>query len=112
MVFAVPFIAVVLMLLFPFSVSGWMIPGYMILLGVMAGAIPTATFASVPEVMGKPQLVGIGMAVIAFGQNLGMFIGPAMFGKLVEMSGWVSAGYMLIPVAVIGVIAAWLVKVR
>ena len=108
----VPFIIVTVLLLFPFSLTGWLIPAYMIVFGLVTGAIPTATFAAVPEVMGKPQLAGIGMAVVAFGQNLGMFLGPVVFGRSVEMIGWVTAGYLLIPVAIIGLSAAWLVKIR
>jgi MFS family permease len=107
-----PFIIVAVMLLFPFNISGWLIPAYMILLGLVAGAIPTATFAAVPEVMSKAQLVGIGMAVVALGQNLGMFVGPVLFGKAVELTSWAVAGYLLIPAAIIGIIAAWLVEVR
>ena len=112
LVLIVPSLALVVMPLFPFSISGWMIPVYMILQGVIIGAIPTAAFASVPELMGNPQLVGIGMAVMAFSQNLGIIIGPTLFGILVETGGWVTAGYALIPFAIIGAITAWLVKVR
>jgi MFS family permease len=46
------------------------------------------------------------------GQNLGMFIGPIMFGKLVESIGWSGAGYVLIPVSAISVIAVYLAKFR
>jgi hypothetical protein len=46
------------------------------------------------------------------GQNLGMFIAPVLFGKLVESVGWVVAGYRLIPIALVGFAAGWLVKVR
>ncbi len=111
-VFTIPFIIMAVMLLFPFTVTGWMIPAYMILMGVLAGAVPTATFAAVPELMRKPQLVGIGMAIVAVGQNLGMFIGPVVFGKMVEATGWVTSGYLLIPAALVGLIAAWLIKIR
>lgn len=107
-----PFIVVAVMLLFPFNISSWLIPAYMILLGLVAGVIPTATFAAVPEVMSKAQLVGIGMAVVALGQNLGMFVGPVLFGRAVELTGWAVAGYLLIPAAIVGTIAAWLVDVR
>jgi len=48
----------------------------------------------------------------AAGQNLGIIFGPVLFGKVVEMSSWVNAGYMLVPFAVSGVITAWMVKVR
>jgi MFS family permease len=62
--------------------------------------------------MENPAMVGIGMAVIALGQNLGMFIGPVLFGKLVEVLGWTIAGITLVPICLVGVIAGWLVKVR
>ncbi len=98
--------------LFPFLVTGWMIPALIIGLGVVSGAIVPATFAAIPEVMGSRQSAGLGMAVLALGQNLGMFIGPMMFGGLAESIGWTGAGYALIPVCTIGVIAVCLAKFR
>jgi predicted MFS family arabinose efflux permease len=112
LVIVVPFIIVALFFLVPFNVTGGLIPILMITMGILAGPIPTATFATVPEVMAKPQLVGIGMAVLALGQNLGMFIGPTIFGILVASMGWVTAGYIMIPICLVGIIAGWLVKVR
>jgi nitrate/nitrite transporter NarK len=107
-----PFIVVAVMFLFPFTVTGVMIALWLALMGVIAGAIPTATFAATPEIMKKPALVGMGMAVVAVGQNLGMFIGPMMFGALVESSGWAVAGYAMIPVLLLGFVLGWLIKVR
>jgi predicted MFS family arabinose efflux permease len=112
LVYTVALLLLAAMWLLPFKVTGWLIPAFVVVLGIVAGPIPTAIFAAVPEVMGRPQLVGIGMAVVALGQNLGMFIGPVLFGKLVEMTGWASAGYMLIPICLLGVFAGRLVKVR
>ena len=107
-----PFVILAILLLFPFSVTGWMIPAIMILLGLIGGPIPSATFSSVPEIMERPQLAGIGMAVLALGQNLGMVVGPAVFGPLATSVGWVTAGILLIPVCALGVIAGWIAKVR
>jgi MFS family permease len=111
-VVALPLAGMGFMFLFPFHASGWAIAAVMILMGVFLGPIPTATFAAVPEVMPSPQLIGMGMGVVALGQNLGMVIGPAMFGKLVDSIGWAAAGYALIPVAAIGVVAVLLARVR
>ena len=112
-VYTVAFLLVATMWFLPFRVTGWLIPAFTILLGMIAGPIPTSMFAAVPEVMGdEPQAAGIGMAILALGANLGMIIGPVLFGELVEMAGWASAGYALIPICLLGVAAGWLVKVR
>jgi MFS family permease len=105
-------IIVALICLFPFIVTGWMIPALVIALGLVSGSIVPATFAAVPDVMASRESAGLGMAVLALGQNLGMFIGPIMFGRLAETIGWVGAGYALIPVCIIGVIAVCLAKFR
>jgi predicted MFS family arabinose efflux permease len=112
LVYTLAFMLLAAMWLLPFKITGWLLPAFTVMLGIIAGPIPTAIFAAVPEVMGRPQLAGIGMAVLALGQNLGMFIGPVLFGKLVEMIGWVGAGYMLIPICLLGVVAGWVVKDR
>ncbi|HMD87535.1 MAG TPA: MFS transporter [Anaerolineaceae bacterium] len=106
----IPSMAVAVFMLFPFSLNGWLIPAAMILLGILAGFIPTATFSAVSEVMGNPQLAGIGMGVIMLGQNFGQLLGPVIFGRLVETIGWVKAGYWMIPAAAIGIVAAWLTR--
>jgi MFS family permease len=112
LVFAIPFLVVAGMMSLPFTLTGWTLYAFMILLGLVAGAVPTATFAAAPEVMGNPRLAGIGLAVVALGQNLGMVIGPILFGMLVETMDWAAAGYCLIPVCILGFVAGWMVKVR
>ncbi len=111
-VILIPYIILTLLFLFPFTVTGWMIPGVMILAGIMVGAIAPVILAAVPEIMKKPETVGVGMGVAAFCQNLGMYIGPALFGALLEITGWASAGYLMIPLCVIGIIVTWTAKIR
>ncbi len=112
LVFTVPFIVVTVMFLFPFRLTGWMIPAFLALLGILTGSIPPAVFAAVPEIMKKPKLTGTGMAVLSLGQNLGMFVGPVLFGKLVGATSWVTASYMLVFFSALTVISGLLVKVR
>lgn len=107
-----PFILLALFFLFPFSVTGWMIPALMIPLGLIVGPIAPACLAAVPEVMQSPRLAGIGLGVIALCQNLGMFIGPAIFGRLVEITNWNMASYLMVPVCAAAAVATWRAKIR
>ena len=121
-----------LTLLFPFSAApGWQIPVFMIMFGIFGGPIAPILLASVPEVAKSPMLIGIGMACAAVCQNLGMFIGPTLFIRIVNAyngivetvteagvaetmnaQGWATAGYWMIPICIIGMIAVWRIKVR
>lgn len=112
LVFSLPFLAVAVLLLFPFRVTGWQIIALMVIQGIIVGAIPTATFAAVSEVMQKPEWTGLGLAAVLIGQNLGSLLGPILFGQIVERSGWMMAGYMMIPFCLLGFLSGWMVKVR
>lgn len=112
LLFSIPFIFIAILMLFPFRLVGWQIFVFMAALGLVSGSVPTATFAAAPEIVGRPDLAGLGLAVVMVGQNLGMFVGPILFGNLVEGLGWAVAGYWLIPVCMLGFLAAWRVKVR
>jgi MFS family permease len=108
----VPYLILAVMMLLPFNVTGWQIFAYLIVLGLVIGAIPTATFAAAPEVMGDPRLSGLALGIVIFGQNLGMVLGPILFGELAEKLGWSAAGYCVIPVLLLGFIFGRMVKVR
>jgi MFS family permease len=112
LVFALPFLGAAVLFLFPFKVTGWQIAMVMILLGLIIGAIPTATFAATPEVMRRPEWAGLGLAILLIGQSVGQLLGPIFFGGMVQRSGWVIAGYMMIPIWLVGFFSSWKVKVR
>jgi MFS family permease len=112
MVVLISYILMTLTFLVPFTVTGWMIPTYMLIFGIVGGPIAPILLASVPEVARKPQLIGIGMSVAALGQNIGMYIGPSLFSRLQVAQGWTTAGYWMIPVCLIGIIATLRIKVR
>lgn len=113
MMILIPYILMTLTFLVPFTVTGWMIPTYMLVFGIFGGPLAPVLLASVPEVTPKPQLIGIGMSVAAVGQNIGMYIGPALFIRIQESSGsWATAGYWMIPICVLGILATSLIKVR
>jgi MFS family permease len=101
------------MCILPFKVTGVGIPLFMVAFGVFAPVIPTMIMASVPEVMERPELAGMGMAGVVMLQNLGLLLGPVMFGRIVQATGnWELAGYVLIPISLLGALIGWFVKVR
>ncbi|MBP1624498.1 MAG: major facilitator superfamily 1 [Acidobacteria bacterium] len=113
----IPYILMTVTFLFPFAVTGSMIPVYMILFGIVGGPLAPILLASVPEVAKSPSLIGIGMSVAAVGQNIGMFIGPWLFGVILDrvgatVSGYSTAGYWMIPICLVGIIATLFIKVR
>lgn len=110
--FSIPFLILAVLLLFPFEVTGGWISVVMSLLGLFMGVIPAATFAAAPDIMEKPQLAGLGLAVVLVGQNVGQLLGPLLFGRLVQGLGWSLAGYLIIPVCLLGFASGWLVKIR
>lgn len=110
--FTWPFLIVAVMFLLPFTLEGIGIPAWLALMGMLAGMIPTATFSAAPEIMKKPELSGIGMAVVTLGQNLGMFVGPIIFAAIQETAGWSIAGYSMIPFLIIGFILGFFIRVR
>jgi MFS family permease len=112
LMFSLPFLFIAVSLLFPFHATGWQIIVLMFLQGLIGGAIPTGIFAAVSEVMQKPELAGLGLALVLIGQNLGQLLGPIWFGQIVEGSSWAQAGYFLIPFCLVGFISSWMVKVR
>ncbi len=107
-----PYILMTLTFLLPFTVTGWMIPIYMIVFGIVGGPIAPVLLAAVPEVAKKPQYIGIGMGVGALGQNLGIYLGTSQFPRIQAAAGWEAAGYWMIPICLVGLIAALFVKVR
>lgn len=112
MIVIISYVLMTLTFLFAFTVTGWMIPAYMLLFGIVGGPIAPVLLASVPEVARKPMLIGIGMSVAALGQNIGMYIGPKLFINIQAAQGWATAGYWMIPVCIIGIIATCRIKVR
>ena len=108
----IPYILMTITFLFPFSVTGSLIPLYVIVLGIVNGPLAAVLLAAVPEVAKKPQYIGAGMAAAIFGQNIGIFLCGEIFPKIQVAAGWEAAGYWMIPICLIGIIATLFTKVR
>ncbi|HKL10760.1 MAG TPA: hypothetical protein VJ990_04920, partial [Clostridia bacterium] len=68
--------------------------------------------ASAPETVPSVALAGIAMAILAFFQNLGGFIGPAVYGNILASQGWATTGIFLIPLGILAVIFGAQVKIK
>ncbi len=113
LVYTIAFLILTVLWIFPFRVTGAGIPLFMIVFGVFAPAIPTMVMASVPEIMERPELAGVGMGGVVALQNVGLLLGPVMFARIVQVTGdWQLAGYVLIPFCLLGVLFGLMVRVR
>ncbi len=99
-----------LLIAFAFQISEGMLVLYMIFSGLFAVAAPTVILAAAPEIIGDPKVAGLSMAVVIFCRNVGIVFGPPTFGALVESTGWITAGYILVAAPVLGFLVVLLNK--
>ncbi|NTW28965.1 MAG: MFS transporter [Coriobacteriia bacterium] len=67
-----------------------------IIIGGVAGAgVPAVLWAAVPGLV-RPSQVANAVAVNAFSQNVGMFIGATAIGTVIASLGWSAAGYFIL----------------
>jgi MFS family permease len=112
-VYTVALLILAVLWLLPYQLTGVPITLLLVVIGFVAGALPTMIFASVPEVMERPELAGMGMGGVVTLQNLGYLVGPVTFAHIVQVSGsWALAGYTLIPITLLAVLVGRLVRVR
>lgn len=107
----VPYAVLALVMLFYFQ------PGYgvvvaMLLVGGVSGLVVTPSLSSAPEVVDKPDDAGKALSVLAVGMNGGMFFGPALFGMIVDRSGWEATTWFSVPLMILAFAAAWRLRLR
>jgi sugar phosphate permease len=70
-----------------------------VFLGIFPPMLPVAAYAAVPEAAGGKNETGMALGVLSLGMNLGLVLGPVLFGFLVNRIGWTGAFYGMIPLA-------------
>jgi predicted MFS family arabinose efflux permease len=103
---AVPLLAMAFLLPAANSAGEGLFLALTMAIGFLGGFVPTGVFSGAVEIAGDSRLAGMAVAVIQVGQNSGMLLGPLVFGRLVESSGWQAAFWALGPVALLGAVAA------
>jgi MFS family permease len=71
------------------------------LIGVLGGVIPTVVFASPGCGSLHPDEVPRAMSIVIVGENLGIIVGPPIFGALIGFYQFVQGFYVLGAVSVI-----------
>lgn len=84
---------------------------FIALMGVSCAFVGTGIYSTIPIVVRSPEKVGMGMACVAFLQNIGITIGSSVFGMLQTSMGWYPASLaFLVPVAVVALVASLFVR--
>lgn len=84
---------------------------FVIAMSFCSACCSTGVFSSVPLYAKDPSKVGLGMAIVAFFQNLGGCIGSAAFGSIAVALGWNTASLVFcVPIALAGGVCAMLIK--
>ncbi|MBB6443995.1 MFS transporter [Bacillus benzoevorans] len=98
-IFAVP--AVIFILVWPLFNSSSVVMFYIIatVLGLIAGFTPTIVFGAAPLLAKRKETIGIAMSIVIIGENMGVLIGPEVFGVLREWTGDFTAGFWALSLA-------------
>lgn len=72
----------------------------------VAGVVPAALFSAVPAATPRPELTGLANGLLMQGNNVGMVIGPAVTGALVQDHGWHAASWLIGAVALVAAMLA------
>ena len=92
------FLGLVMMAIAFFSiVTSWLsLTFWAVALGIGFSFVPVSVFSLLPEVV-KPEHTGMGLAAITAASNLGIAIGPAGFGSLLDItSGNFTTGFQIL----------------
>jgi predicted MFS family arabinose efflux permease len=84
----------------------------LIVVGVTCIAIPVLTFAAATELYEESSLGSVAVSLVTAGQNVGLFVGPAVMGILVEKSGWATAFQTMAAITVVALIIACFCRVK
>ena len=86
----------------------------LVVMGLLAMGTPTVFVAAYPTVLGKPELMSIGMGVLLLVQSLGQFLGTAVSAALLgpAIDQWMLCGGVACVLALIGTASIAICKFR
>ncbi|HSJ56881.1 MAG TPA: MFS transporter, partial [Anaerolineae bacterium] len=81
---------------------------YMLALGLVSNAIPTAVFTLAPDTVKRPESISLAVAAVNVVSNVGVLLGPPVVGALVAGGQWRAGTLVLVAVSAVGFFAALL----
>jgi len=85
----------------------------MAVIGLVSSTIPTVILSLVADLSLKGKVTSVPQAVAYIGQSTGILIGPTAFGVMVDLTGgWSTPYWLLLPVGLVGAVAALLLRRR
>lgn len=86
----------------------------LVFLGFVVTLVPPSLYTIGPDIIPKGAYAAIILAIVTFGQNLGMTLGPLVVGYVVDFAGgvWQASALPMGALALIGGILAFFIKVK
>ena len=85
----------------------------LVIMGIISSFPPVAIVSRAAKLMHEGKVSALAVSMVTVGQNTGIFIGPILFGRVMESSGgWTLAYTMYVPIAFLGIVAALLLNGR
>ena len=86
----------------------------LIFMGFICTFVPVALYTIGPDIIPKGAYAAIILAIVTFGQNLGMTLGPLVVAYIVDAAGgdWTACALPMGALALIGGIIAFFIKVK
>ncbi len=78
---------------------------YFLVLGAIAGFIPTTAFTLAPETMPRPELAGLALGILSVGQNLGAVLGAPVIARLIADGRWEAGALPVVGALLLGLVA-------
>jgi len=76
----------------------------------LGGLAPGALYAAAPQAAPRPQAVAPTIGLVQQASNLGQFTGPLVLGLWAEHFGWHAAPAIVVPAALLGLMAAVMIR--
>jgi predicted MFS family arabinose efflux permease len=85
----------------------------LVIMGMIGSFLPAAIVSMAARLIHEGKVSALAVSMVTVGQNAGIFLGPILFGLAMESAGgWTLAYATYVPICLLGIVAALLLKGR